>query len=127
MNRATYLGLPTTGQSIHLQLPILEAAMRAELLNGTLPDRATTAITQKGTSSILDLFFILPDTLAFRSARVKGLIAIETPVRAQRRNPIHFAQLEATSPYCYFLSPISAQRCQTTNVRPSLSLKGASA
>ena len=57
-DRATFLGLPTTGKSIPLQLPILEATMRAELLNGALPERVVTTAIQKGTSTVFDLLFV---------------------------------------------------------------------
>ena len=56
--RATHLGLPTTGQTIPLQLPLLEATMRAELLNGVLPERVITSAMQKGNTTILDLLFL---------------------------------------------------------------------
>ena len=44
--RAMHIGLPTTGQTIPLQLPILEATMRAELLNNVLPERVQTTSMQ---------------------------------------------------------------------------------
>ena len=46
--RATQLGLPTTGQTIRLQLPLLEGTMRAEMLNSVLPDRVTAIAMQRG-------------------------------------------------------------------------------
>ena len=44
-------------QSIPLQLPILEATVRAELLNFALPERVVRTTMQMGTSTILDLLF----------------------------------------------------------------------
>ena len=85
-DRATFLGLPTNGKSIPLQLPILEATMRAELLNGALPERVVTTAMQKGTSTVLDLLFIAFQTCLSSepSARVDGLTTIETPLRAAK-------------------------------------------
>ena len=84
--RATHLGLPTTGQTIPLQLPLLEATMRAELLNGVLPERVITSAMQKGNTTILDLLFLTFQTYlpSEPSARVDGLTAIEAPLRAAR-------------------------------------------
>ena len=84
--RATYIGLPTTGQSIPLQLPILEATMRAELLNGALPERVTSIAMQKGTTAILDLVFLTFQTFlpSEPSARVDGLSTIEAPLKAAK-------------------------------------------
>ena len=49
--RATHLGLPTTGQTIPLQLPLLEATMRAELRNGALPERVITFAMKTSTAT----------------------------------------------------------------------------
>ena len=81
-NRATFLGLQTTGESVLVQLPSLEATMRAELLK----DRVVTTAMQKGTSTILDLLFIAFKTYlpSEPSARVDGLTTIEAPLRAAK-------------------------------------------
>ena len=84
--RATQLGLPTTGQTIPLQLPLLEGTMRAEMLNSVLPDRVTSIAMQKGTTTVLDLLFITFQTFlpSEPSARVDGLATIEAPLRAAK-------------------------------------------
>ena len=56
--RAMHIGLPTTGQTVPLQLPLLEATMRAELLNNVLPERVETTAMQKGATTVLDLLLI---------------------------------------------------------------------
>ena len=60
--------------------------MRAELLNGALPERVVTTAMQKGTSTILDLLFIAFQTYlpSEPSARVDALTTIETPLRAAK-------------------------------------------
>ena len=75
--RATHIGLPTAGQPIPLQLPILEATMRAELVNGVLRDRVTSIPMLKGATTILDLLFLTFQTYlpSEPSARVDGLTA----------------------------------------------------
>ena len=70
-----HIGLPTTGQTIPLQLPLLEATMRAELLNNVLPERVQTTSMQKGATTVLDLLFITFQTYlpSEPSARSGGL------------------------------------------------------
>ena len=84
--RATYVGLPTTGQTIPLQIPVLEATVRAELLNAVLPDRVVSAAMQKGTLTVLDLLFLTFQTYlpSEPSARVDGLALVESPLKAAR-------------------------------------------
>ena len=84
--RAMHIGLPTTGQTIPLQLPILEATMRAELLNNVLPERVQTTSMQKGATTVLDLLFITFQTYlpSEPSARVEGLTTVEAPLRASK-------------------------------------------
>ena len=81
-SRATFLGLQTTGKSILVQLPSLEATMRAELLK----DRVVTTAMQRGASTILDLLFITFQTYlpSEPSARVDGLTTIEAPLRTAK-------------------------------------------
>ena len=84
--RAMHIGLPTTGQTIPLQLPLLEATMRAELLNNVLPERVQTTSMQKGATTVLDLLFITFQTYlpSEPSARVEGLTTVEAPLRASK-------------------------------------------
>ena len=84
--RAMHIGLPTTGQTIPLQLPILEATMRAELLNNVLPERVQTTSMQRGATTVLDLLFITFQTYlpSEPSARVEGLTTVEAPLRASK-------------------------------------------
>ena len=84
--RAMHIGLPTTGQTIPLQLPILEATMRAELLNNVLPERVQTTSMQKGATTVLDLLFITFQTYlpSEPSARAEGLTTVEAPLRASK-------------------------------------------
>ena len=76
--RATHLGLPTTGQTIPLQFPPLKATMQTESV--------ITSAMQKGTTTILDLLCLTFQTHlpSEPSARVDGLTAIEAPLRAAR-------------------------------------------
>ena len=69
-----------------MQVPMLEATVRAELLNSVLPDRVVTTAMQKGTLTVLDLLFITLQTylLSEPSARVDGLSLIEAPLKAAR-------------------------------------------
>ena len=84
--RAMHTGLPTTGQTIPLQLPILEATMRAELLNNVLPERVQTASMENGATTVLDLLFITFQTYlpSEPSARVEGLTTVEAPLKASK-------------------------------------------
>ena len=69
--RAAQFGLPTTGQTIPLELLLLEGAMRAEMLNST-----TVWISS---SSLFKLFFPSEP-----SAQVDGLATIKAPLRAAK-------------------------------------------
>ena len=51
--RAMHIGLPATGQTIPLQLPILEATTRAELLSNVLQERVGNTSMQKGATTVL--------------------------------------------------------------------------
>ena len=84
--RASQLGLPTTGYVLPLQLPVLEATMRAELLTQVLPGKVTSLATQKGTTTVLDLLFMTFQTSlpSEPSARVDGLATIEAPLKPAR-------------------------------------------
>ena len=84
--RAMHIGLPITRQTIPLQLPMLEATMRAELLNNVLPERVQTTSMQKGATTVLDLLFITFQTYlpSEPSARVEGLTTVEAPLRASK-------------------------------------------
>ena len=81
--RASFVRLPTTGQTLPLQIPILGATMQAELLNSVLPDRVTTAAMQL---TVLDLLFITLQTYlpSEPNARVDGLSLIEAPLRSAK-------------------------------------------
>ena len=57
-DRAAQIGLPTTLQTLPLQIPVLEATMRAELINSVLPEKVTSTAMQKGTLTVPDLLFI---------------------------------------------------------------------
>ena len=84
--RAMHSGLLTTGHTIPLHLPILEATMRTELLNNVLPERVQTTSMQKGATTVLDLLFITFQTYlpSKPSARVEGLTTVEAPLRASK-------------------------------------------
>ena len=84
--RAMHIGLTTPGQTIPLQLPMLEATMRAELLNNVLPERVQTTSMQKGATTVLDLLFITFQTYLSSepSARVEGLTTVQAPLRASK-------------------------------------------
>ena len=83
--RASQLGLPTTGYVLPLQLPVLEATMRAELLTQVLPGKVTSLAMQKGTTTV-DLLFMTFQTYlpSEPSARVDGLATIEAPLKPAR-------------------------------------------
>ena len=86
MHIGPVIGLPTTGQTIPLELPMLEATMRAELLDNVLPERVQTTSMQKGATTVLDLLFITFQTYlpSEPSARVEGLTTVEAPLRASK-------------------------------------------
>ena len=85
-DRAAFVGLPTTNQTLPMQTPVVEATVRAELFNSVLPDKITSIAMQKGTLTVLDLLFLTFQTFlpSEPSARVDGLNAIETPLQPAR-------------------------------------------
>ena len=67
-------------------MPVLEATMRAELINSVLPEKFTSMAMQKGALTVHELHFLtfqafLPSE---PSARVDGLNTVETPLKAAR-------------------------------------------
>ena len=85
-DRATHIGLPTSFQALPTQVPVLEATMRAELINSVLPEKVTSIAMQKGALKVHELLFLtfqafLPSE---PSARVDGLNTVETPLKAAR-------------------------------------------
>ena len=46
-DRASFIGLPTTNQTLPTRTPVVEATVRAELLNSVLPDKVTSMAMQK--------------------------------------------------------------------------------
>ena len=86
VQRALQTGLPSTGNSLPPQLSVLEATMRADLVNTCLPDRVQSLAIQKQATTVADLLFLtfvtyLPPE---PSARVDGLTDIEAPVQPAR-------------------------------------------
>ena len=57
-----HIPLPTTGQTLPTQIPMLEATVRAELLNSVLPDRVVSSAMQEETLTVLGLLFITLQT-----------------------------------------------------------------
>ena len=93
-DRATHIGLPTSFQALPTQVPVLEATMRAELINSVLPEKVTSMAMQKGALKVHELLFLtfqafLPSE---PSARVDGLNTVKTPLKAAR----NFAEALAT-------------------------------
>ena len=84
--RALQTGLPSTGNSLPPQLSVLEATMRADLVNTCLPDRVQSLAIQKQATTVADLLFLTFMTYlpSEPSARVDGLTDIEAPVRPAR-------------------------------------------
>ena len=93
-DRAAHIGLPTSFQALPSQVPVLEATMRAELINSVLPEKVTSmakvtsVAMEKGALKAPELIFLtfqafLPSEL---SARVDGLNTIETCLKAAARN-----------------------------------------
>ena len=84
--RALQTGLPSMGNALPMQLSVLEATMRAELLNHSLPDKVSSLAVQKSASTVADILFLTLQTYlpSEPSARVDGLTAIEAPVRPAR-------------------------------------------
>ena len=85
-DRATHIGLPTSFQALPCQVPVLEATMRAELINSVLPEKVTSMAMQKGALRVHELLFLtfqafLPSE---PSARVDGLNTVGTPLKAAR-------------------------------------------
>ena len=85
--RALQTGLPSTGNSLPPQLSVLEATMRADLINQCLPvsvpERVQSLAIQKSATTVADLLYITFQTFlpSEPSARVDGLADIEAPVR----------------------------------------------
>ena len=84
--RALQTGLPSTGNSLPPQLSVLEATMRADLINQCLPERVQSLAIQKSATTVADLLYITFQTFlpSEPSARVDGLADIEAPVRPSR-------------------------------------------
>ena len=84
--RALQTGLPSTGNSLPPQLSVLEATMRADLINQCLPERVQSLAIQKSATTVADLLFLTFQTFlpSEPSARVDGLADIEAPVRPSR-------------------------------------------
>ena len=85
-DRATRIGLPASFQALPTQVPVLEATMRAELINSVLPEKVTSMAMQKGALKVHELLFLtfqafLPSE---PSALVDGLNTVETPLKAAR-------------------------------------------
>ena len=53
--RALQTGLPSTGNSLPPQLSVLEATMRADLVNTCLPDRVQSLAIQKQATTVADV------------------------------------------------------------------------
>ena len=56
--RALQTGLPSTGNSLPPQLSVLEATMRADLINQCLPERVQSLAIQKSATMVADLLYI---------------------------------------------------------------------
>ena len=84
--RALQTGLPSTGYSLPPQLSVLEATMRADLINTCLPDKVQSLALQKAAVTVADLLYLTFQTYlpSEPSARVDGLADIEAPVRPAR-------------------------------------------
>ena len=80
------LDFPRLTRPLPFQTPVVEATARAELLNSVLPDKVTSTAMQKGAVTVLDLLFLTFQTFlpSEPSARVDGLNAVETPLRAAK-------------------------------------------
>ena len=46
------------GNALPMQLSVLEATMRAELLNHSLPDKVSSLAVQKSASTVADILFL---------------------------------------------------------------------
>ena len=84
--RALQTGLPSTCNSLPPQLSVLEATMRADLINQCLPERVQSLAIQKSATTVADLLYLTFQTFlpSEPSARVDGLADIEAPVRPSR-------------------------------------------
>ena len=84
--RALQTGLPSTGYSLPPQISVLEATMRADLINTCLPDKVQSLALQKAAVTVADLLYLTFQTYlpSEPSARVDGLADIEAPVRPAR-------------------------------------------
>ena len=86
-DRATHIGLPASFQALPTQVPVLEATMRAELINSVLPEKVTSIAMQKGALKVHELLFLTFQAfllLSEPSARVDGLNTVGTPLNAAR-------------------------------------------
>ena len=88
---ASNIGLPTSFQALPTQVPVLEATMRAELINSVLPEKVASMAMQKGALKVHELLFLtfqafLPSE---PSPRVDGLNTVETPLKAARNFAEH--------------------------------------
>ena len=74
-DRAIHIGLPASFQALPTQVPVLEATMRAELINTVLPEKVTSMAMQKGALKVPELLFLTFQTFlpSEPSARVDGL------------------------------------------------------
>ena len=85
-DRAMHIGMPTSFQALPTQVPVLEATMRAELINSVLPEKVTSMAMQKGAHKVPELLFLTFQTFlpSEPSARVDGLNTVETPLKAAK-------------------------------------------
>ena len=68
-------------------MPVLEATMRAELINSVLPEKVTSMAMQKGALKVHELLFLTFQTFlpSEPSARVDGLNTVESPLKAAKK------------------------------------------
>ena len=85
-DRAIHIGLPASFQALPTQVPVLEATMRAELINTVLPEKVTSMAMQKGALKVPELLFLTFQTFlpSEPSARVDGLNTVESPLKAAK-------------------------------------------
>ena len=84
--RAARIGLPNTGFTLPIQIPVLEATMRSELINSVLPERVVSAAMRKGTLTVVGLLYLTFQTFLSSepAARVDGLNPAEAPLKAAK-------------------------------------------
>ena len=85
-DRAMHIGMPASFQALPTQVPVLEATMRAELINSVLPEKVTSMAMQKGALKVPELLFLTFQTFlpSEPSARVDGLNTVESPLKAAK-------------------------------------------